>query len=79
MDILIGPDGSLCFIYGEAVDLSSVGILKIQRASHVDPTSSGHWQADLSPLAGPILGPFTLRSEALIAETGWLHQRLFGS
>ena len=30
------------------------------------------WLADLSPVNGPVLGPFDRRSEALAAELAWL-------
>lgn len=31
------------------------------------------WWADLSPVNGPLLGPFLSRSSALEAEVEWLH------
>ncbi|EMB17938.1 hypothetical protein RE6C_01332 [Rhodopirellula europaea 6C] len=34
---------------------------------------NGQWTADLSPVGGPVLGPFALRSEAIEAEIEWLH------
>ena len=59
--------------------LNSVGPCSIRRASHVEPTVTKHgiqWTADLSPVDGPVLGPFRSRSEALAAEHQWLEQRL---
>jgi hypothetical protein len=44
----------------------------IRRASHVEADKAGRWFADLSPVAGPVLGPFDRRSEALAAEHEWL-------
>ena len=41
---------------------------KSRRASHVEPDADGRWWADLSPVAGPRLGPFEVRSAALDAE-----------
>jgi len=41
----------------------------------VEPDASGDWWADLSPVAGPALGPFTHRSEALHAEAMWLRDQ----
>ena len=38
------------------------------RASHVEPNDQGRWFADLAPVNGPILGPYTRRTEALEAE-----------
>lgn len=32
------------------------------------------WQADMSPVGGPVLGPFKTREEALKAEHDWLVQ-----
>jgi hypothetical protein len=48
--------------------LHKLGTLTIRRASHVEPTADGQWQADLSPVNDPVLGPFGLRSEAISAE-----------
>jgi len=72
MDLLIGPSGSIRCIYGEAVDLGYFGQLLIRRGSHVEPTVEGNWTADLSPVGGPVLGPFSTRTEALNAEITWL-------
>ena len=54
------------------VDLALLGRLKIARGSHVEPTADGRWSADLAPVGGPVLGPFSHRSEALAAERQWL-------
>lgn len=35
------------------------------------------WQADLAPVNGPVLGPFTIRGQAIDAEVQWLHANLF--
>jgi hypothetical protein len=59
-------------LYSEAIDLASLGSLSIRRASHVEPAAHGRWLTDLSPVAGPVLGPFEKRSEALQAEIDWL-------
>ncbi len=72
MELIVPADGSLRCLYDETVDLSALGQVTIRRASHVEPTDQGQWQADLSPVGGPVLGPFTLRSEALAAEVNWL-------
>ncbi len=47
--------------------------LRITRASFVEPGKGG-WTADMGPSAGPVLGPFGLRSEALRAERQWLRR-----
>lgn len=72
MQLVIQPDGSLKCVYGEAIDLHALGQVSISRGSHVEPTSTGQWLADLSPVSGPVLGPFPQRSQALDAEREWL-------
>ena len=74
MRLVIKPDGSVRCLYDEAVDLSSLGSLTIQRGSHVEPDATGQWLADLAPVDGPVLGPFKRRSEALSAERDWLEK-----
>jgi hypothetical protein len=74
MKIVIAPDGTLRCVYGEAVDLRALGHVEVRRASFVEPDGQGSWQADLSPVGGPALGPFDLRSEALAAESRWLDE-----
>ena len=78
MDLVVAPDGTVQAIYDEALDLTLLGRLAIRRASHVEPTPEGRWQADLSPVNGPVLGPFDRRSEALEAEHAWLLQHRLG-
>ena len=72
MDLIVSPDGTVRAVYAEAIDLGVLGHLVISRASHVESDDSGRWLADLTPVAGPVLGPFDLRSEALEAEQAWL-------
>ncbi len=76
MRIRIDRRGHFRAIYGEMIDLHSFGRLSIRRASNVEPTSNGHWLADLSPVGGPLLGPFQKRSEAIQAELDWLSEQL---
>lgn len=73
MELVVAPSGLGKCVYGEAIDLSVLGELTIRRGSHVEPNPGGGWTADLAPVDGPILGPFSLRSEALQAEIAWLH------
>lgn len=47
-------------------------LVAIARGAHVEPDPEGRWVADLSPVRGPVLGPFSLRSQALQAEQEWL-------
>jgi hypothetical protein len=72
MDLVIMPSGDVRCVYGEEINLQELGQLAIQRASHVEPTADGRWQADLSPVGGPVLGPFDRRTKALSAEQAWL-------
>ena len=72
MQLVIGPRGDIRTLYDETLSLAAFGPLVIQRASHVEPDSAGHWIADLGPVEGPRLGPFERRSDALAAEVAWL-------
>lgn len=78
MNLIVDRDGSVRGIYGEEIALDALGPLKIKRASHVEPDECGRWLADLSPVGGPILGPFRGRIEALEAEVAWLEANWFG-
>ena len=79
MQLIIGPSGTIRCIYDEAIDLRSLGSLVIERASHVEPDAEGRWWADLQPSHGPLLGPFTFRSEALHAEKVWLETHILNA
>ena len=72
MQLVIPPNGNVRCLYGEEIPLNNIGPLSIQRGSHVEPNETGDWLADLSPLNGPVLGPFRQRSEALQAERVWI-------
>ena len=72
MQLIVESGGSIRCLYDEAIDLASFGQLSISRGSHVEPTPDGQWIADLSPVSGPLLGPFPLRTDALAAERHWL-------
>jgi hypothetical protein len=72
MDLQIDRSGTVRCVYAEALDLSVLGVVTITRASSVEPDGQGHWWSDLSPVNGPMLGPFGRRSEALAAEAAWL-------
>lgn len=72
MHLVIDAAGTIRCLYGEKIDLSSLGRMTIVRGSHVEPDENGQWFADLSPVSGPALGPFGRRSEALTAEARWL-------
>ena len=72
MQMVVQPNGHVRCLYGEELDLHRLGKLWIKRGSHVEPTVDGQWTADLSPMNGPVLGPFRCRSDALAAERRWL-------
>ena len=72
MHLVIDARGGVRAVYGELIDLRSLGRPAVARASHVEPTPVGQWTADLRPVLGPVLGPFAHRSEALEAERAWL-------
>jgi hypothetical protein len=74
MQLFITPTGRVRCLYEETLDLDAIGRPTIRRASHVEPTADGQWTADLSPVDGPVLGPFSLRSDALAAEAQWVEQ-----
>ncbi len=74
MELVIDNDGDIKTIYDELIDLKSLGMVSVTRASHVEPDGSGNWTADLGPVGGPRLGPFGQRSEALKAELDWLER-----
>ena len=52
MELLINCKGEVRCLYGEAIDLRALGVLSIQRASHVEPDSNGQWWADLATSGG---------------------------
>ena len=74
MKLLVRPAGTARAIYDELIDRAVLGRVTITRASHVEPDEQGRWRADLSPVNGPVLGPFDHRSEALQAEHDWLER-----
>lgn len=74
MQLIIDPTGTVRCVYDEAIDLGALGHVHVRRGSHVEPDAEGQWFADMSPVGGPTLGPFAIRSDALAAEHGWLEQ-----
>lgn len=78
MELRIAPGGLVQCVYSETIDLAALGQPRISRASHVEPDLQGRWYADLSPVAGPRLGPFDRRSDALQAEQAWLERHWLG-
>ncbi len=77
--VKIDAEGKLHCIWDDSLaDLFVLGTGQIRRASHVEPTAGGEWEADLSPVDGPLLGPFRTRKEALEAEVAWLKENYLG-
>ena len=72
MQLVIDPSGGVQCVYSEELPLAEFGRLTIARGSQVEPDTAGLWTADLSPVGGPLLGPFATRSEALSGERAWL-------
>lgn len=76
MNLIVDSKGHVRCVYDEAIDLTALGSLSIERASCVEPDDDGQWWADLAPMNGPRLGPFPLRSAALGVEKKWLEDHL---
>jgi hypothetical protein len=74
MLLVVDPQGAIHCVYGELIDLASLGQLSIRRASCVEPDAEGSWWAELAPVGGPALGPFPRRGQALEAERAWLEE-----
>jgi hypothetical protein len=75
VSMTVDRNGTLRFVYHDDLQpLLALGRPTVRRVSHVEPTADGRWTADLSPVDGPVLGPFMLRKEALAAEMGWLEE-----
>ena len=76
--ISVSEGGEVRFLWNDDLaPLLELGEGRIVRASHVEPSGT-MWSADLSPVEGPILGPFPLRQGALDAERNWLEKNEFG-
>ena len=73
MKIIIDLDGNVRSIYadGTAPLLRTLGEVETKRASHVEPEGEV-WMADMMPVGGPMIGPFSTRALALEAERRWL-------
>lgn len=71
-------DGTVDFIWADELKpLAELGPVAIRRVSHVEPAGPGtDWAADMSPVGGPVLGPFPTRQEALDAEVDYLKATL---
>ena len=72
MELIIESSGNARCVYSDTLPLVTIGKLRIERASNVEPNDKGEWIADLSPVSGPTLGPFSKRTDAIVAEVQWL-------
>jgi hypothetical protein len=70
----VSGGGWIKAVHHDALAWQQLGGVSIQRGSHVEPTANGEWTADLSPVGGPVLGPFAKRGAALAAELRWLER-----
>ena len=50
------------------------GVMFVYEDAEKGMTELSAWTADMSPVGGPILGPFSFRYEALKAERDWLRE-----
>ena len=69
--IRVAVGGELRAVYHDelAALLRQLGGLRVFRASHVEPSDvADAWQADLSPVGGPLLGPYSTQEEAKCCE-----------
>lgn len=73
MDVFIDEHGWQAVYDDRLADVLAEG--ETRRASHVEPVEGG-WQADLSPVGGPVSPVFALRTEALAWEVAWLRESL---
>lgn len=79
---VIIKDGKIHFIYADNMQsFLDMGEATVKRVSHVEPvTVDGEvqWSADMSPVDGPVLGPYGSRQEALDEEVRWLNDNRLG-
>ncbi|MBE7464265.1 MAG: recombinase family protein [Planctomycetes bacterium] len=63
----------VAFLYDDALGaLLLEGEGRVLRASHVEPTPDGRWQADLALVGGPKLPATPKRQDSIRAEIRWL-------
>lgn len=81
VQITIRPDGKIEFIHDDSlIFLHELGSVNTRRVSHVEPINGTKlWQADLSPVNGPILKGkddqgFKTHGEAIEAELTWIKE-----
>src|SRR5262245_51440707 len=92
-EILFGTDGNARFVYSDEDaafmrEVAPGSTERTARASHVEPSGDGGWEADMRPVGGPVILDcrpgvgsepgeicgFATRDEALQAEAAWLRR-----
>ena len=71
--------GEAVFIYEDGHPCLELGRGETKRASHVEPTEDGMWQADMGPVGGSLLEKSNNRANALSKEREWLESYLIGA
>ena len=71
--LIVGTNGDVRMLYDDAWArfMRSLGECVVRRASHVEPSGT-KWVADMSPVGGPVFGPFSERRIALGVERLYL-------
>ena len=70
----VDEQGRLSFVHRDELSpLLTLGTPDVRRASVVNWTAAG-WVSNLSPVCGPMLGPFPTRAGAVAAEVAWLEK-----
>ena len=73
MNVTVTPQGDIRFVWDDALHaVTTLGPWTRRRASHVEDDGHGCFTADMSPMGGPVLGPFHLHKDAIAAEVAWL-------
>ncbi len=75
-ELIIGLGGNVRMIYSELIEPHAFGEPRIERVSFAEPDQNGFWWATLTPVNGPRLGPYLMRSKAVEAEIAWLKEFL---
>jgi hypothetical protein len=77
MELNVTIEGGMlrCIYSDAALPLMALGKASVTRASHVEfDNARQHWFADMRPVGGEVLAPFTTREEALATEVKWLQE-----
>ena len=79
LTVLVTEEGDVIYVYNPLIDsiFRDSGFKGVpKRASSVEPIDDSNWEADLSRVGGPVLGPFSSRDEAVDAELEWLNENI---